>query len=66
MIPSLTSLILLDRRDPKLLLVQPYFALNFIPFRLPVSGEAHSHTGTLRLVALVVLVLRGHLERMGE
>ena len=66
MILSSTSLIPSDRRDPKLLLVQPYFTLNSVPFRLPVSEEAHSHTGTLRLVALVVLVLRGHLERMGE
>ena len=60
MIPSLTSLVLLDRRDPKLLLVQPYFALNSAPLRLPVLGEVHSHMGTLRLAALVVLVPYGH------
>ena len=62
MIPSLTSLVPSDRRDPELLLVQPYFA----PLRLSVSGEKYSHTGTLRLVVLVVLVPCGRLERMGE
>ena len=31
-----------------------------------MSREAHSRTGTLRLVALVVLVPYGHSERMGE
>ena len=66
MIHSLTSLVLSDRRDSKLLLVQPYSVLNSAPLRLPVLGEAHSHTGTLRLVALVVLVPYGHSEHMGE
>ena len=60
MIPSLTSLVLLDRRDPKLLLVQPYFALSLAPLRLPMSGEERSYTGTLQLVTLVVLVPYGH------
>ena len=66
MIFSLTSLVPLDRQDLKLLLVQPYFALNFVPPHVSVSGEAHSRTRNLRLVVLVGLVPCGHLERMGE
>ena len=52
MIPFLTSPILLDRQDPELLLVQPYFALNSGLFRLPVLVEEHNHMGTLSLVEI--------------
>ena len=42
------------------------FAPEFCPTSFTRIGEAHSHTGTLRLVALVGLVSYGRLERMGE
>ena len=56
MIPFGFSLILLDHQGIELLSGQLYFSLNFVPLRSPVSGEAHSHMGTLQLVVLVVLV----------
>ena len=65
MIPFEFSLVLLDHQDLELLSGQQYLPLNFIPLRSPASGEAHNRTGTLRLVALVVLVSRGHSEHMG-
>ena len=60
MILSLTSFVPSDRQDLELLLVQPYSALNFYPHHLTMSREEHSHTGTLRLAALVVLGPYGH------
>ena len=49
----------------RIVIRQLYFSLNSVPLRLPVSGEAHSHMRTLRLVALVVFMPCGYSEHMG-
>ena len=66
MIPSLTSPVLTDHRDLGLLSDQLRLPQNSGPLHSFALGEAHSHMGTLRLVALVVLVPYGHLEHMEE
>ena len=47
MIPSLSSLVPLDRRGPKLLLGQPYLPLSSVLFSSSMSGEAGNGMGTL-------------------
>ena len=66
MILPLTSPILSDHQDLGPLSDLLRLPQNFGPIRPSALGEVHSHMGTLRPVALVVLVPYARLERIRE
>ena len=59
MIPSLSYLVLLDRRGPGLLLGQLYLRQSFVLLHLSESGEAGSCMETLPFEAWVMLMHMG-------